>query len=244
MSEKAASFRKVLLVEDEPALAEAMKIALKKTPIGDLAHALTLKKARELFNPRETDLVILDRNLPDGDGIGFCEEIREQGFLGAILFLTARGNIEDRVGGLNAGADDYLPKPFSWEELNARISALFRRMRPQLERARSENSARKTWEIDAERLRILGPKGWVTLTPLEFKLAIHLVNAKGAIVSREELLKEVWGFRFLPKTRTVDYFMGRLRKRFETDPDQPKHFLTVRGAGYRFTSEPSSHPSD
>jgi DNA-binding response OmpR family regulator len=98
--------------------------------------------------------------------------------------------------------------------------------------------------MEFERLRILGPKGWVELTPLEFKLANHLIAAEGAIVSREELLKEVWGFRFLPKTRTTDYFLGRLRKVFERNPDSPKHFLTVRGAGYRFSAEPERDPAD
>ena len=98
------------------------------------------------------------------------------------------------------------------------------------------------WTYETDRLRILGAKGWVELTPLEFKLAIHLIAAKGAIVSREELLKEVWGFRFLPKTRTTDYFLGRLRKSLEKDPDHPKHFVTVRGAGYRFIAEPESDP--
>lgn len=229
-------FHDVLLVEDEVALAEAMKIALKQLPIAKLSHAMTLKQARTHFDERTTDLVILDRNLPDGDGLSFCQEIRERGFAGAVLFLTARGNIDERVSGLNAGADDYLPKPFSWDELSARLLALRRRIKTPVLPSRAE------WEIDRERLKIRGPRGWVTLTPLEFKLALHLVNAKGAIVSRDELLREVWGFRFLPKTRTVDYFMGRLRKQLEVDPDHPRHFLTVRGAGYRFSAEPVSGP--
>jgi DNA-binding response OmpR family regulator len=152
-----------------------------------------------------------------------------------ILMLTARGDVNDRVLGLNAGADDYLPKPFSWAELEARISALYRR------RALPDQSSPQEpifWQIDSDRLRILRPaqggSEWVTLTPLEFKLASHLISAKGAIVTREDLLKDVWGFTLLPKTRTVDHFLGRLRKYFEENPEDPKHFLTVRGAGYRF----------
>jgi DNA-binding response OmpR family regulator len=241
-------FKNVLLVEDEIPFAEAMKIALKKLPIRELWHAPNLELARKKIKSHPIDLIILDRNLPDGDGLSFCQEVREAGFNGMILFLTALGDIEDRIAGLNVGADEYLPKPFSWDELLARLMALNRRINRNTTSIPKKGSASilstTLWTLDQERLRILGLKGWVTLTPLEFKLALHLIQAQGAIVHREELLKEVWGFRFLPKTRTVDYFMGRLRKHFESNPDVPQHFLTVRGAGYRFTSIPESNPSD
>jgi DNA-binding response OmpR family regulator len=90
------------------------------------------------------------------------------------------------------------------------------------------------WTLDESKLRVLGQNGWITLTPLEFKLARKLIEAHGSIVTRDDLLKDVWGFTLLPKTRTVDHFLGRLRKYFELNVDEPKHFLTVRGAGYRF----------
>ncbi len=240
-------FQKLLLVEDEIPFAEAIKIALKKLPIEELEHAPNLAIARKKIENKKYDLIILDRNLPDGDGLNFCREIREAGFEGMVLFLTALGDTDERVAGLNVGADDYLPKPFSWDELHARLMALNRRVIRKPETRTKKGSALESnaalWSLDHERLKIFGPKGWMTLTPLEFKLALHLIQAQGAIVRREELLKEVWGFRFLPKTRTVDYFMGRLRKHFESNPDAPEHFLTVRGAGYRFTSEPESNPS-
>jgi len=223
------------LVEDETALAQTLKIALARIQIPDVMHATTLSGAREILKENSIELLILDRNLPDGDGLTLCEELRAEGFLGTILCLTAKGEIDDRVAGLESGADDYLAKPFHWEELAARIRALSRRKEKTLPK-------KGLWTFEPERLRILGPKGWTELTPLEFKLALHLIESKGAIVSREELLKEVWGFRFLPKTRTTDYFVGRLRKLFEMDPDHPKHFITVRGAGYRFISEPVSNP--
>lgn len=228
-----APFDVALLVEDEAALAETLKIALARLKIPEILHATTLESARELIKDNPIDFLILDRNLPDGDGLSLCEELRAESFSGAILCLTAKGEIEDRVEGLESGADDYLPKPFHWEELSARIRALSRRKEKRIVQ-------KMLWTIEPDRLRILGPKGWVELTPLEFKLATHLIQSGGAIVSREELLKEVWGFRFLPKTRTTDYFLGRLRKVFEMDPDHPKHFITVRGAGYRFSGEPAS----
>jgi two-component system alkaline phosphatase synthesis response regulator PhoP len=231
---KAASFPTVLLVEDELNLATTLKVALGKIGI-ETQHVTTIDAANKVLKTFSPSLIVLDRTLPDGDGLTLCKAIRPT-YPGMILMLTARGEVNDRVSGLNAGADDYLPKPFSWAELEARISALYRR-RGQSEQS---SSAGETvfWKIDSDRLRILRPANggseWVTLTPLEFKLASHLISAKGAIVTREDLLKDVWGFTLLPKTRTVDHFLGRLRKYFEENPEDPKHFLTVRGAGYRF----------
>lgn len=225
-------FSCALLVEDEKNLAMALQIALQKLGIpSDLAR--TLCEAKTLINKRSYDFILLDRNLPDGDGLSLCEELRSSNFEGLILILTAVGGIEDRVIGLNAGADDYLPKPFSWQELEARIKALSRRKASGMGNQLLETQNKK-WFLDENKLRVLGPKGWIELTPLEFKLASKLIHSTGKIVSRDDLLKDVWGFTLLPKTRTVDHFLGRLRKYFEEDPEDPRHFLTVRGAGYRF----------
>jgi DNA-binding response OmpR family regulator len=227
-------FHNALLVEDEKNLAVALEIALKKLGI-PARHAPTLKKARALFADRQPDFVLLDRALPDGDGLDLCVELRAEGYEGTILILTASGQLGDRVHGLNEGADDYLAKPFSWEELEARIRALARRHVKSATGASSATaSGRALWSLDADRLRVMGMSGWVELTLLEFKLASRLIQAGGAIVSRDDLLKDVWGFTLLPKTRTVDHFLGRLRKHFEKNPEAPQHFLTVRGAGYRF----------
>lgn len=197
--------------------------------------ARTLKQARAaLAGAEKPEFLLLDRTLPDGDGIDLCRELRDRGFGGTVLMLTARGATQDRVAGLDAGADDYLPKPFSWEEFAARIKALARRAArssPVPAENRGEDSL---WTLEEPRLRVLGPGGWITLTPLEFRLARTLIEAEGGILGRSELLKKVWGFTLIPKTRTVDHFMGRLRKHFELDCEAPKHFLTVRGAGYRF----------
>ncbi len=223
-------FDSALLVEDEANLAVALKIALKKLGM-PARHSTTIEGARELIAAHSPDIIVLDRNLPDGDGIELCRELRAQNYRGVILMLTAIGETIEKVRGLNAGADDYLPKPFSWEELEARVRALARRKPAP---AAASVLPPSGWELDSSRLRILGPHGWIELTPLEFKLASKLITARGSILSRDELLKDVWGFTLLPKTRTVDHFMGRLRKHFEENPEKPQHFLTVRGAGYRF----------
>lgn len=238
-------FERALLVEDEPNLAVALRIALRKLGI-EAKHAATLEAAYELFETVDPDFILLDRTLPDGDGVELCESVRANGYQGAILMLTARSQVEERVAGLNSGADDYLSKPFSWTELEARVRALGRRrtaaapvaaqspVSASASAAAESSEAPSLWTRTPERLRVFGPKGWVELTPLEFKLADRLISAGGSIVSRDELLKDVWGFTLLPKTRTVDHFLGRLRKHFEQNPEEPAHFLTVRGAGYRF----------
>jgi DNA-binding response OmpR family regulator len=231
MQPQLSQFARAVLVEDEARFADTLIIALSRRGIRT-DHASTLAAGRQLLSEVRPELVILDRNLPDGDGLELCRELRMKGYDGSILVLTALGQTEDRVKGLYEGADDYLPKPFSWDELEARIAALERRQFKLSGGAKAAPGG--LWHLDEKRLRVLGPKGWAELTPLEFKLASHLIRAHGEIVTRDDLLKNVWGFTLLPKTRTVDHFLGRLRKMFEADPEAPKHFITVRGAGYRF----------
>jgi two-component system alkaline phosphatase synthesis response regulator PhoP len=227
VSHAAPTFRLALLIEDEPSLAQALALSLEKLGIPH-RHASLLADAERIVWAEAPDLLLLDRMLPDGEGLELCKKLRAQGYQGCILVLSARGDPSERVEGLEVGADDYLPKPFSWEELSARVRALARR-KPAV-----EATPAALWNLDADRLRVLGPKGWVNVTQLEFKLLSHLINSPGLAVTREDLLKDVWGFQWLPKTRTVDFFMGRLRKNFEIDPDSPQHFVTVRGTGYRF----------
>jgi two-component system alkaline phosphatase synthesis response regulator PhoP len=240
-----APFKTALLLEDDRNLQMAISVALRRLHM-EVKTASTLKKARDHLKDFNPELLLLDRMVPDGDGLELCIELRERRHPAAILILSAAGETQDRVMGLNQGADDYLAKPFAWEELEARIFALSRRKKPDSARiaeSLAEPPIQETWLLDESRLRILGARGWTELTPLEFKLVSHLIKAGGAIVSREELLKDVWGFSFLPKTRTVDFFLSRLRKRLEKDAENPKHLLTVRGAGYRFEKTESESPT-
>ena len=219
---------RVFILEDEASLLSAIEIALGQLGATSITSRMTVSSALECIREERFDFFLIDRQLPDGDGLDFCKSLRAAGFSGPVLFLTARGQVDEKVDGLMAGADDYLPKPFSWDELKARIFSLTRRAPPLPE---TPVAGPVLWDLDPSLLSVFGPRGWERLTPLEYKMVKHLMDAKGAIVSREELLREVWGFRFLPKTRTVDYFMGRIRKRFELDAESPRHFITVRGSG-------------
>jgi two-component system alkaline phosphatase synthesis response regulator PhoP len=232
------SKRRVHLLEDEPLLRSTLKLALEQMDL-EVDEVSTLRESKEALKLNAYDLLIFDRVLPDGDGITRCSELRAQGYLGMILILTALGNPKDRVFGLHSGADDYLAKPFDLEELKARVTALLRRIPTQVLLPTTLSTPPEIWKLNEDTLSILGPHGWKQLTVLEFKLAKRLMEARGAIISRATLLREVWGFQLLPQTRTVDHFLGRLRKYFELNPEQPVHFLTVRGAGYQFVTATS-----
>ena len=222
---------RVLLVEDELVLADTLLLSLKKLGY-ECSHARTLKEARDQLTKSRFDLLILDRNLPDGEGTRLLKDPNRSDAM--TLILSSKSSVKDRVEGLNYGADDYLPKPFSYLELSARLQALERR-RLQAVAATPENEREKRfWISDESTLAIETPRGKIELTPLEFKFLTYLIARKNTIVSKARLLQEVWGFTFLPKTRTVDYVITNLRKRIEEEPDSPKHLLTIRGAGVKF----------
>jgi DNA-binding response OmpR family regulator len=220
---------KVLLVEDEEALADTILLSLKKLGY-DCQHARTLKEGREQLKNRQFSLLILDRNLPDGEGTRLLKDPNRGDAMS--LILSAKASVAERVEGLNYGADDYLPKPFSYPELAARLKALERRM--PIASTPSSDVGGRLWVSDESTLSLTTPKGKIELTPLEFKFISYLIARKNTIVSKNRLLQEVWGFTLLPKTRTVDYVITNLRKRIEEEPDSPKHLLTVRGAGVKF----------
>ncbi len=224
------NFLRALLVEDEDHLRATLTAALDRLKV-PVEVAETATKARELFfdDPQAYDLIFLDRMLPDGEGLDLCRAFRQHGSSAVIIILSARGSVDERVDGLKAGADDYLPKPFSLEELTAKLHAYSRRLP-----ATKEDDPDVHWTMKDGDFRILAPKGWVQLTKLEYRLATYLIKREKTVISREELLKNVWGFQLLPKTRTADLFMSRLRKHLEIDPENPQHFHTIRGVGYRF----------
>ena len=217
---------RLLLVEDELQLGEAIRLSLLKMGM-ECDWVKTLKEARARLAEGRYSLLILDRNLPDGEGTELLRHPKRRFF--RALILSSKSSVDERIEGLNRGADDYLPKPFSFQELEARISALLRRL-PPIE----EEKDSSLWVFNEGNLSLVTRLGEVVLTPLEFKFMRYMVQGAGAIISKERLLRDVWGFSFLPKTRTIDYLITQLRKRIEEDPEHPKHLLTIRGAGVKF----------
>lgn len=226
---------RVLVVEDERHLAAGLKLNLELEGFAvDVAE--TAREASQLMLQQPYDTVILDVMLPDTSGFDLCSRLRNAGNFVPVLMLTARSSLDDRVRGLDAGADDYVAKPFDLKELVARVHSMVRR-RSWEGRRRPEGSQVFCFgdaEVDFEAPRVLVRNKEVHLTHLELELLQYFVLHAGRAISREELLESVWKMRDYPNTRTVDNFILRLRRIFEPDPSKPRHFVSVRGRGYSF----------
>ena len=223
---------RILVVEDEPALLRGLKDNLRLESY-DVLTASDGEEGYALATEHKPDLIILDLMLPKMSGYEICRKLRSQGVTTPILILTARGEEADRVLGLDLGADDYVTKPFSIRELLARVRALLRRMQP----ATPSEAAKITFsDVSIDFLRYEALKGGqpVELTRKEFGIIRFLSSRAGVVVSRDELLNEVWGYDAYPTTRTVDNHIASLRAKLEPDPANPRHFLTVHGVGYKF----------
>ncbi len=191
------------------------------------------ESARALILAQQPDLVILDVMLPRLNGFSVLREVREAGFAGLVLMLTALGEESDKVRGLRFGADDYLAKPFGLMEFLARVAALLRRARPRPEAPVPTRLCFGEIVIDTPTRQVMRAGEAVELTPKEFDLLVTLYVENGAVVSREQLLARVWMHRGQARTRTVDTHMGELRRKLERDPSAPRHLITVRKSGYR-----------
>jgi DNA-binding response OmpR family regulator len=228
----------VLIVEDEKHLADGLRYNLKAEGY-EVDVARSAEEALPLLDERQPayDVIVLDVMLPGMDGFSLASRLRAQGHFVPILMLTARGQAQDVLRGFEAGADDYLPKPFDLSVLLARINALLRR-REWLQKDLTKNDGsvvsvgNKT--IDLEALELRSEEQTVQLTLMEAELLRYLIDHEGKIVSRSAILEEVWGLREDTDTRAIDNFIVRLRKYLEDEPSRPRHLLTVRGVGYRF----------
>jgi len=226
---------RILIVEDEQHLATGIKFNLEleaheATVVADGTTAVARLTAGDLF-----DLVILDVMLPGVDGFEVARRARNAGNFTPILMLTAKGTPEDVVRGLEAGADDYLSKPFDLSVLLARVRGLLRRRDWARGGAESPTARIGQSEVDFRSFEVTSPGRTIHLTLLEAMLLKHLVQNAGRVVSKAELLEKVWNVSPESETRSVDNFIVRLRRYLETNPRAPKHLHTVRGAGYRLT---------
>ncbi|HDR47046.1 MAG TPA: response regulator transcription factor [Geoalkalibacter subterraneus] len=227
----------LLLVEDEPNLAHGLTYNLEAE--GYLVtHVTTGEEALTLLQEQPYALMILDLTLPGMDGLKVCDQLREEGNPLPILMLTARNSQQDRIAGLSTGADDYLTKPFHLKEFLLRVASLLRRGQWPPPQKRGEHYQFGDNLIELESRQATTPHGTIQLTELELKMLSAFIDQEGKVLTRSELLKQVWGVSPTTETRTLDNFVVRLRKYFEADPAKPRYFKTVRGRGYRFIKNP------
>lgn len=221
---------RLLIIEDEyamrTALAGCLEVADYRVITADDGEQ-GLQKAID----EKPDLILLDIMMPKLDGYALCAELRRLGLATPVLMLTAKGQVEDRVTGLDAGADDYLVKPFSTDELLARVRALLRRVQRQTSAVHELQLG--DIKLDFVRQQALRGKKELHLTIKEFAMLRLLADAAGEPVSRERFLDEVWGYATFPTTRTVDNHIANLRAKLEPDPENPRWIKTVHGVGYR-----------
>jgi DNA-binding response OmpR family regulator len=221
---------RILTVEDDERIRTAVRMALEEEG-WDVEETASGEEALDAFSRRPADVVLIDIMLPGIDGFEVCRNIRRLGDV-PIVMVTARSDSHDVVAGLEAGADDYLRKPFDPKELSARIRALLRR-------TRSDEVQPK--RIHVGDLEVLPEEGVVRqaghevhLTRTEFRLLLELAAANGKVLSREDLLEKVWGYDYFGDGRLVDVHVRRLRTKIEPDPGNPRYVTTIRGMGYKF----------
>ena len=224
---------RILVIEDDPAILRGLADSLRRESHEALT-AVDGEAGYAMIGQKHPDLVILDLMLPKMSGYELCRRVRAEGVTTPILMLTARGEEGDRVLGLDLGADDYVTKPFSLRELLALVRALLRRAQPPrtlLDELRVNNVA-----IDFRKYQATAGGQLLDLTRREFQLLRVLASRPGEVVTRPELLDQVWGLDDYPTTRTVDTHIASLRAKIERDPASPVRLLTMRGVGYKWVA--------
>ena len=224
----------VLIVEDEKAIVEILKFNLQREGYTVL-EALDGETGLGLAKAQDPDLILLDVMLPKMNGFDVCRALREAGFAMPILMLTAREEENDKVFGLESGADDYITKPFSMRELLARVKANIRRRSLDAAPAPAKAVLQVAdVSVDPEAMAVYKAGKPVDVTQKEFDLLLRLFSEPGKVCTREELLEKVWNYGYYGDMRTVDVTIRRLREKIEDDPGKPRHILTKRGVGYYF----------
>lgn len=221
----------ILIVEDEKQIRRFLRTALEAEGC-KVFEAETCERGLIEAGTRKPDLVILDLGLPDRDGVEFIRDLR--GWAGfPVLILSARGDEADKVAALDAGADDYLTKPFGMAELLARLRVLLRRQ-ARVGAGASPEVAFGEVRVDLSRRQVLRDGAAVHLTPIEYRLLACLLANAGKVLTQRHLLREVWGPSYVDSGHYLRIYVGRLRQKLEADPARPRHFLTETGVGYRF----------
>ena len=228
--------KKILIVEDERAIVEILKFNLAREGYETL-EALDGEAGLQLGLTGDPDLILLDVMLPKMNGFDICAKLRDAGSTVPIIMLTAREEETDKVFGLEAGADDYMTKPFSMRELLARVRANIRRRSLDLNARKSVGKLieAKGLTIDPATFSVMRTGQAVDLTQKEYDLLLYLIQERGVVFSREDLMQKVWNYDYYGDMRTVDVTVRRLREKIEDDPGKPTRILTRRGAGYYFS---------
>lgn len=222
---------RILVVEDDLSILTGLSINLRHEGY-EIVQAQDGERALQLVLDDEPDLLVLDVMLPGVNGFEVLKELRRRGSKVPVVVLSAKAMEHDKIMGLELGADDYVSKPFGLRELLARIKAVLRRHQTGPTAAFCFGQV----EVDFGEHRVLRDGGDIPLTAQEFRLLKYFIEHRGRVVTRQTLLEGAWGFDYQGTTRTVDNFVRNLRAKLEEDPEDPRHFLTVRGVGYRFVT--------
>jgi len=227
--------KKILIIEDEESIRLALEDDFRLENYVVEVASDGIEGLAKASNP-DTDLIILDIMLPGMNGYDICKKLRIQGIRTPIIMLTAKGQEIDRVLGLEIGADDYVTKPFSPRELQARVKAVLRRMEKEPDNAGENLFRYGELEVDFRKYECRKSGREVGLTPHEFGLLKFLIQNRERVIDRYELLEEVWGKDVVVSLRTVDTHMANLRKKLEDDPNRSRLIISIRGVGYKFIS--------
>ena len=221
---------RVLVVEDDSAMAIALRDGLEYEGY-EVSTAADGEVRLQMAHSIDPDLILLDVMLPKRSGLSVCREIRGEGKKVPIIMLTARGQEMDKVTGLKVGADDYVTKPFGFLELKARVEAVLRRSQPSKKKSSYEFG---DLLVDYQRFQVFRHGIPIVLSAREFELLAYFIEHRGEVVSRAELLEQVWSYRGVSNTRTVGMHVAKLRKKIEDEPAKPRWIATQHGVGYRF----------
>ncbi|MFN2519616.1 MAG: response regulator transcription factor [Candidatus Limnocylindria bacterium] len=228
---------KVLVIDDEPDVAALVGIGITAVrPNYAVLQCTSGARALDAISNEHPDVVLLDLSMPERDGFAVLKELRDGGNDVPVIVLTAKGLESDKVRGLELGADDYITKPFSHNELLARLDAVMRRYRTGMSGRRSPPFTFAGFRIDYARRRVTVDDRDVALTPTEYNLLYQLVTNAGSVMTHQTLLARVWGNEYRDEVHYLKVYVGRIRGKVERDPQRPRFILTVRGVGYQFAS--------